>query len=102
MKHLFLGAAAAALISGGAHAQTTSRDSNNPAMKNSTVTRVEAPAKGRNSFTEAQARGRIAKAGYSDVSRLKKDPNGVWRGWAMHGRKKVAVGLDYKGNVTTR
>ena len=102
MKHLFLGAAAAALISGGALAQTTSRDSNNPAVKNSTVTRVQAPAKGRNSFTEAQARGRIAKAGYSSVSRLNKDRNGVWRGWAVHGRKKVAVGLDYKGNLTTR
>lgn len=102
MKHLFLGAAAAALISGGALAQMASRDSNNPAVKDSSVTSVEAPAKGRNSFTEAQARGRIAKAGYSGVSRLNKDQNGVWRGWAMHGRKKIAVGLDYKGNVTTR
>ena len=102
MKHLILGAAAAALISGGAFAQATARDSNNPAIKDSSVARVDASAKGRNSFTEAQARGRIAKAGYSGVSRLNKDQNGVWRGWAMHGRKKVAVGLDYKGNVTTR
>ncbi|QDZ06836.1 hypothetical protein FPZ24_04545 [Sphingomonas panacisoli] len=102
MKHFILGVAAAALISGGALAQATARDSNNPAIKDSSVARVDVSAKGRNSFTEAQARGRIAKAGYSSVSRLNKDQNGVWRGWAMHGRKKVAVGLDYKGNVTTR
>lgn len=102
MKHLFLGAAVAALISGGALAQATSRDSHNPAVKNSSVARVGASARGRNSFTQAQARGRIAKAGYSSVSRLNKDQDGVWRGWAMHRGKKVAVGLDYKGNITTR
>ena len=58
-------------------------------------------AKGRNSFTEAQARGRIAKDGYSNVSKLAKNDNGVWQGTAMKAGAKVNVALDYKGNVTT-
>ena len=36
------------------------------------------------------------------VSKLAKGDNGVWQGTAMHRGKKVNVGLDDKGNVTTR
>lgn len=102
MKHLVLGAAAAALFITSAYAQPSSHKDHNPAVKDSSVGQVADPAQGRNSFSERQARGRIAKAGYSSVSNLTKDRNGVWRGWAMHRGKKVHVGLDYKGNLTTR
>ena len=54
---------------------------------------------GSNSFTEAQAKDRIAKRGYSNVSDLQKDNDGVWRGQAQHGGSEVKVWLDYKGNV---
>ena len=102
MKHFIIGMGAAALLTTGALAQTGHAGSHNPAVKDNSVGHVAAPAGGRNSFTEMQARGRMAKAGYSGVSTLAKDANGVWRGTAMHGGKKVHVGLDYKGNVTTR
>jgi putative membrane protein len=98
-----LTACGAMLLATGAVAQTaTHAGSHNPAVKNSAAARVAAPAAGANSFSQDQARGRLAKAGYSAVSTLTKDSNGVWRGTAMRAGKKVNVGLDYKGNVTTR
>ncbi len=102
MKHFIIGMGAAALLTTGAMAQTGHVGSHNPAVKDNSVGHVAALADGRNSFTEAQARGRMAKAGYSGVSKLAKDDNGVWQGTAMHRGKKVHVGLDYKGNVTSR
>ena len=102
MKTQLIAVAAAALLATGANAQATHAGSHNPAIKSSDAAHVAAPAEGRNSFTQDQAQGRIAKAGYTGVSALTKDKNGVWRGTAMRGGKKVAVGLDYKGNVTTR
>src|SRR5438045_2571073 len=60
---------------------------------------VNAPVAGRNSFTEGEAKSRIEKMGFSNVSSLKKDDNGVWRGRAMKDGKTVDVSLDYQGNV---
>ena len=100
-KHI-VGVAAAALLTSAVFAQSAQTGSHNPVVKDSTVHHIAAPAEGANSFSEAQARGRIAKAGYSSVSKLAKDDKGVWRGMAMRRGKKVAVGLDYKGNVVTR
>lgn len=74
--------------------------SHNPAVKDPTAHTAPMAAKGRNSFTEAQAQGRIAKAGYANVGKLTKNANGVWQGTAMKDGAKVTVGLDYKGNVT--
>jgi hypothetical protein len=102
MKHIILAAATSALLASGAHAQAGNPGSHNPVVRDSSVGHVAAPAKGRNSFTESQAKGRIAKAGYSGILKLTKDENGVWRGIAVHHGKKVRVGLDYKGNVITR
>jgi putative membrane protein len=57
------------------------------------------PLPGANSFTEGQARDRIAKAGFEDVQQLKKDDQGVWRGQAKKSGQQVSVALDYRGNV---
>src|SRR5204862_7748822 len=43
---------------------------------------VNAPVAGRNSFTEGEAKSRIEKMGFSSVTNLKKDDQGVWRGRA--------------------
>ena len=94
-------AALATTMATGASAQANA-GSHNPAVKDPAVHTTSAAAKGRNSFTEAQAQGRIAKAGYTNVSALVKNQNGVWQGTAMKGGAKVNVALDYKGNVTTR
>ena len=58
-----------------------------------------APVPGANSFTEAQAKDRIEKSGYTEVSGLRKDDQGIWRGQANKGGKSTTVALDYKGNV---
>ncbi len=58
-----------------------------------------APARGANSFTEGEARKRIEARGFSNVSGLAKDTDGVWRGSAQKGSQQAQVWLDYKGNV---
>lgn len=60
------------------------------------------PLAGANSFTEAQARERIAASGYTAVSALKKDDQSIWRGTATKGGRTVSVALDYKGNVVAQ
>jgi putative membrane protein len=57
------------------------------------------PAKGANSFTMDQARGRIGEKGFSNVTDLVKDEDGIWRGKAQKGGSTTTVWLDYKGNV---
>jgi cell envelope opacity-associated protein A len=66
-----------------------SEDSNNSNM----------PVKGANSFTMGEARSHIVAQGYTDVSALKKDSAGVWRGAAMKDGQRVHVSVDYQGNV---
>lgn len=58
-----------------------------------------APAAGANSFTEGQAKSRIEDAGFTNVSDLKKDDQGVWRAKASKDGQSVPVSLDFKGNV---
>jgi hypothetical protein len=64
-----------------------------------TSANAPAPAKGANSFTSGEAKSRIERNGFSNVSDLKKDDNGVWRGTAQKGGNTTNVWLDYKGNV---
>lgn len=96
-------ACGAMLLASSAVAQTaTHTGAHNPAVKSTTAAPVAAPANGANSFTQDQARGRLTKAGYRNVSALTKDKDGVWRGTGTRAGKTVRVGLDYKGNVTAR
>jgi hypothetical protein len=55
--------------------------------------------KGSNSFTEAQAKGRLEDHGFTGVGGLTKDDNGVWWATASKDSKRVRVGLDFQGNV---
>jgi hypothetical protein len=71
-----------------------------PAVKSPSTNNPAAPVPGANSFTEAQAKARIESNGYTQVSGLKKDSNGVWTGSAMKGGQKVNVKVDFQGNVT--
>ena len=78
----------------------TTGPSHNPAVAaTSNANDTPAPAKGSNSFTEAQAKDRVGQRGYANVSDLKKDDEGIWRGRAQHAGGDVQVWLDYKGNV---
>jgi len=57
------------------------------------------PAHGANSFTMAQAKNRIESEGFSNVTNLRKDNDGVWRGQAQKDGSSAHVWLDYKGNI---
>lgn len=60
-----------------------------------------APLKGANSFTEGQAKDRAVAQGLANVSSLKKDDDGIWRGTGQQEGKSVQIAVDYKGNVVT-
>jgi hypothetical protein len=74
---------------------------NNNAVNNSGQNNSNAPVAGRNSFTEGQAKSKIEGAGFTNVSELKKDDNGVWRGKANKGGSSTNVSVDFQGNVNT-
>jgi len=57
---------------------------------------------GANSFTEGQVMSRLQEAGFQNVTDLKKDDQGIWRGKAMQNGRSVSVGFDFKGNVATQ
>ena len=100
LKLRITGLIAAALLTGPVLAQTgTAKD--NSAVKTMHTVNDGAARKGANSFTETQAREHIAKSGYTQVSPLKKDTSGVWRGTSMKDGQGIKVGLDFKGNVVT-
>lgn len=71
--------------------------------RNQAVTTTDAnaarPARGSNSFTEGQARGRLEDNGFQNITSLKKDDDGIWRGVATKGGSQGPVWLDYKGNA---
>src|SRR3954465_108741 len=72
---------------------------NNSAVNSPGQNNSNAPVAGRNSFTEGQAKSKIEEAGYTNVSDLKKDDNGVWRGKASKGGAAASVSVDFQGNV---
>jgi hypothetical protein len=57
---------------------------------------------GANSFTEAQAMARLEEAGITGVTGLAKDDNGIWRGRGSWQGRAVAVGLDFRGNISAQ
>lgn len=95
MKSLILATMLASASAFGAMAQTSTTSP----MPNSTVDK-NAPLPGANSFTEGQAKSRLESNGYSNVSALKKDDAGVWKGTATHSGQQVNVSVDYRGNIT--
>jgi protein CpxP len=66
------------------------------------IVAASALEKGANSFTEGQAKSRLEGAGLTNVTDLKKDNDGIWRGKAMRQGKSVTVGFDYKGNIAAQ
>ncbi|GAU84702.1 PepSY domain-containing protein [Bosea sp. BIWAKO-01] len=81
----------------GAQAQTSTTA---PTPSPNAPADANAPLPGANSFTEGQAKSRLEANGYTAVSELKKDDNGVWKGKATHGGQAVNVSVDYRGNIT--
>lgn len=98
MKRLLV----AGLMSAGLCIPVFAQDTTTPEVPTTEQANPEAPLPGANSFTEAQARERIAEKGYTEVSALVKDENGIWRGKATMAGKAVDVQVDFKGNVTSK
>ncbi|MGY8633195.1 hypothetical protein RAD15_12030 [Bradyrhizobium sp. 14AA] len=90
-------------VPAGAQTRPAQSGPGNNAVNSSDRNNSNAPVAGRNSFTEGQAKSRIEAAGYSNVSGLQKDNEGVWRGKAdKAGTKsgaKTDVSVDFQGNV---
>lgn len=106
MKYALVGAVVIALAAGSAVAQTTpaSKDAGTPAVATSNTVNPGAPVAGANSFTEAQAKSRMEAAGFTGVSGLMKDKDGVWHGKASKAGAGATtdVTLDFQGNVTSK
>lgn len=104
MRLIVMMAIALVLSVGSAGAQNPPANDgpNNKAVNGSSENNPGAPVAGANSFTESQAQSRIAARGYTNVSGLKKDDTGVWRGTAMRNGKSVDVSLDFEGNVVAK
>ena len=78
---------------------TGNAPSSSTASGTTNIVAASALEKGANSFTEDQARARLEGAGLTNVTELKKDDDGIWRGKATRDGKSVTVAFDYKGNV---
>lgn len=107
----FMAASAGALLAGTTYVAAAlaqngpppaNPNAHTPAVASPSTTNADAPATGANSFTEGQAKSRIEAAGYSDVSGLMKDKDGIWRGTANKGGTTSNVALDFQGNVVTK
>jgi hypothetical protein len=103
MKRLILTVCAGLIAATAASAQNPPAQSGpgNNAVNSSGQNNSNAPVAGRNSFTEGQAKSKIEGAGFTNVSELKKDDNGVWRGKASKGGSSTDVSVDFEGNVNT-
>jgi len=104
MKKIILMAALAVIaFPAAAQQKPASQDANTPAVNTpNSPPNPAAPVAGSNSFTEGQAKSRIETNGFSNVSGLQKDANGVWRGKASRGGQLVDVSVDFQGNVTPK
>lgn len=60
------------------------------------ASRLEA---GANSFSEWQARNRLASHRLNSVRFLRKDERGFWRGRAWHAGTEVEVAMDFRGRI---
>ena len=108
MKIFILPILAIAAMSASAMAETPKIAVTAPPPANTTApvdarasANTAAPVASANSFTEAQARDFIEKAGFSSVGTLIMDANGAWVGKASRSGVTANVMLDFRGNVTT-
>ena len=99
MKTLFFAIAFLAAAPALAADNTPANGPSNNAVNTTETPQPNAPVKGANSFTENQAKTRIEKKGFSNVTGLLKDSDGIWRGQAEKDGKSVRVSLDFQGNI---
>jgi hypothetical protein len=103
MRSVILIAAIASLTAGAAFAQY---DEKQRAITPAAQTEPATPPAGAPTtpnagaaLTETQAKARIEAQGYTDVSELKKDAQGMWNAKAMKDGKSVQISLDTRGQI---
>jgi len=110
MRTLFIAATAASFVIANAFAQApqapaskqippAASEPSNPAVKGTDRNTATAPVAGANSFTEGEAKSRIESRGFANVTQLRKDEQGIWRGKAQRNGAMVDVAIDFQGNV---
>lgn len=100
MKKFITTAAVVVLSCAPAFAQTPAQSGpGNNAINTPDQNNARGPVEGANSFTEGQARAQIEEKGYGNVSQLRKDAQGIWRGTAQKDGKPVNIAVDFQGNV---
>ena len=101
MRPLIFTAAAITLFASAAFAQDVpaQQGPSNPAVKSMDQNNSSAPVAGANSFTKSEARSQIMAKGYTHVTHLRKDANGVWRATATKDGQSGPISVDYQGNV---
>jgi hypothetical protein len=99
---LFVGAVSTAIAQDRAAPAASADAPHNAAIKSPNDGGPGPLAAGQNSFTEDQARDRIQKAGYSQLTDLTKSDDGLWQGHAMKHGHSVAVSMDFRGHITSR
>jgi hypothetical protein len=104
-RHVLIAAVMSMGISGVAAAQDQNRPAasdhapHNPAMKSPDAYSWGTLSKGHNSFTASEAIRRFKKAGYTNVTNVTLDHDGLWQAHAMNHDRMVDVALDYKGTL---
>jgi hypothetical protein len=102
-NHFLIAAAAIGLMSPTAMAQPANPKGDTPAINApNSPPNPGAPIAGANSLTEGQAKSRLESNSFSNVTELRKDDQGVWRGKATKDARTVAVSINFQGNVTSQ
>ncbi len=94
--------ALALLVAGTLAGCSKPADTSNGAINSQQNRPATAPAAGNNSFTEDQAKGHLANAGYTNITGMTQDAKGVWHGQAMKDGKAGPVSVDYQGSITAQ
>jgi hypothetical protein len=105
MNKLALSLAVGLAMSGAGKAQQVPANPGapaNPALSTPSTPSAATPAPGANSFTESQAKMRLENQGFTAVSGLTKDTDGIWRGMATKAGRSLNVAVDYQGNVVEK
>ena len=101
MRSMIAIAAIATLTAGTALAQYGAKQpASPPATQTQTQTKPATPTTpSAAAMTETQAKARIESQGFTNVSELKKDAQGMWSAKAMKDGKSVQVSLDARGQI---
>ena len=88
-------------FTGPVHAQQTPSAAN---LENQELDKASTkpPKPGANSFAEGQARARLEAEGYTNVSALVNDKEGIWRGTATKNDRVMDVSVDFQGHVAAK